>query len=45
LSFTPDDLDQLREAGIAAPLLGAIVTGDTPASMRAAVAAVANRAA
>lgn len=45
LSFTPDDLEQLRQAGIAAPLLGAIVTGDTPASMQAAVAAVANRAA
>ena len=39
LSFTPDDLEQLRQAGIAAPLLGAIVTGDTPASMRAAVEA------
>lgn len=39
LSFTPEDLDQLRQAGIAAPLLGAIVTGDTPASMQAAVAA------
>ncbi|HWV22410.1 MAG TPA: hypothetical protein VN036_15390 [Devosia sp.] len=39
LSFTPGDLDQLRQVGIAAPLLGAIVTGDTPASMRAAVAA------
>jgi len=43
LSFTPDDLEQLREAGIAAPLLGAIVTGDTPASMRAAVEAAARR--
>lgn len=41
LSFTPDDLKQLRQAGIAAPLLGAIVTGDTPASMRAAVSAAA----
>lgn len=39
LSFTPDDLEDLRQAGIAAPLLGAIVTGDTPASMQAAVAA------
>lgn len=44
LSFTPDDLEQLRQAGIAAPLLGAIVTGDTPASMRAAVEAAAKRA-
>lgn len=43
LSFTPDDLNQLREAGIAAPLLGAIVTGDTPVLMRAAVAAATNR--
>ncbi|MET0436304.1 MAG: hypothetical protein ABW043_02290 [Devosia sp.] len=41
LSFTPDDLEQLRQAGIAAPLLGAIVTGDTPTSMRAAVEAAA----
>lgn len=39
LSFTPDDLAELRQAGIGAPLLGAIVTGDTPASMHAAVAA------
>ena len=33
--------DRLREAGIAAPLLGAIVTGDTPKSMQAAVSAFA----
>lgn len=43
LSFTPDDLEQLRHAGIAAPLLGAIVTGDTPASMRTAIAAAIKR--
>ncbi len=39
--FTPADMPRLRAAGIAAPLLGAIVTGDTPASMRAAVAPIA----
>ncbi len=38
--FTPADMPRLRAAGIAAPLLGAIVTGDTPASMRAAVAPI-----
>jgi hypothetical protein len=37
LAFTPSDLARLRESGIAAPLLGAIVTGDTPRSMLAAV--------
>ena len=33
LALTPQDAIRLREAGIAAPLLGAIVTGDTPRSM------------
>ncbi len=33
LALTPRDAIRLREAGIAAPLLGAIVTGDTPRSM------------
>lgn len=33
LTLTPQDAMRLREAGIAAPLLGAIVTGDTPRSM------------
>ena len=41
LSFTPADAARLRAAGIAAPLLGAIVTGDTPQSMTAAVRAIA----
>jgi hypothetical protein len=35
--FVPDDMTKLRDAGIAAPLLGVVVTGTTPASMRAAV--------
>ncbi len=35
--FVPDDVQRLRAAGIAAPLLGVIVTGTTPESMRAAV--------
>lgn len=35
--FVPDDVPKLRDAGIAAPLLGVIVTGTTPESMRAAV--------
>lgn len=38
--FTPADMPRLRAAGIAAPLLGAIVTGDTPATMQAAVAPI-----
>ncbi|KKB13346.1 hypothetical protein VE25_02505 [Devosia geojensis] len=37
LALTPGDLAQLRESGVAAPLLGAIVTGDTPQSMLSAV--------
>lgn len=37
LGFTGPDLDRLRAAGIAAPLLGAIVTGDTTESMKKAL--------
>lgn len=33
LSLTPQDGERLRAVGLAAPLLGAIVTGDTVASM------------
>lgn len=43
LALTPDDTAKLREAGIGAPLLGAIVTGDTPGSMRSSVRAIADR--
>jgi hypothetical protein len=35
--FTPADMPRLKAAGVAAPLLGVIVTGDTPASLSAAV--------
>ncbi len=42
LSLTPADAADLRQAGIAAPLLGAIVTGGTPQSVRAAVSAIAS---
>lgn len=38
--FTSADMAGLRAAGIAAPLLGVIVTGATPASMQACVAAM-----
>lgn len=38
--FTPEDMPRLRAAGIAAPLLGVIVTGTTPESMLAAVSAI-----
>ena len=41
LALTPDDAAKLRDIGIAAPLLGAIVTGDTPQTMLAAVRAIA----
>lgn len=41
LKLDAADLGRLRRAGIAAPLLGAIVTGDTPASMQAALAPIA----
>lgn len=37
LKLTPDDAKALRDVGVAAPLLGAIVTGDTPSSMQSAV--------
>lgn len=37
LALTSDDGQYLRAAGVAAPLLGAIVTGDTPLSMRQSV--------
>lgn len=33
LRLTPDDALALRQVGVAAPLLGAIVTGDTPETM------------
>lgn len=39
LALTPKDAAALRAAGIAAPLLGAIVTGDTPQSMVKSVSA------
>jgi hypothetical protein len=39
--FTPADMPKLRAAGIAAPLLGVVVTGSTPESMLAAVSAIA----
>ncbi len=37
LHLTPDDAVSLRAAGVAAPLLGAIVTGDTPETMARSV--------
>lgn len=37
LELSPHDAKRLREAGISAPLLGAIVTGDTPRSMHQSV--------
>jgi hypothetical protein len=40
LAFTPANAMALREAGVAAPLLGAIVTGDTVASMTSSVSAI-----
>lgn len=40
LALTPQDAVALRDAGIAAPLLGAIVTGDTPESMSRSVLAI-----
>lgn len=39
LMLTPQDGLRLRAAGLAAPLLGAIVTGDTPASMSSSLQA------
>jgi hypothetical protein len=41
LALTPDDARALKDIGIAAPLLGAIVTGDTVESMSKSVAAIA----
>lgn len=38
--FAPADMPALRASGIAAPLLGVIVTGSTPQSVRAAVSAI-----
>lgn len=38
--FVPADMPRLRAAGIAAPLLGVIVTGASPKSMHEAVAAI-----
>jgi hypothetical protein len=38
--FTPADMPRLKAAGIAAPLLGVVVTGDTPQSLTAAVAPI-----
>lgn len=37
LRLMPEDGQRLKAAGLAAPLLGAIVTGDTPASMEEAL--------
>jgi hypothetical protein len=42
LALTPTDARRLREIGIAAPLLGAIVTGDTCESMTKAVSGIVN---
>lgn len=42
LALTPADARRLKEIGIAAPLLGAIVTGDTVKSMSAAVRQIVN---
>lgn len=38
--FTPADMPRLKAAGIGAPLLGVIVTGDTPSSVHASVSAI-----
>ena len=38
--FTPADIPALRAAGIAAPLLGVVVTGSTPQSVGTSVAAI-----
>jgi hypothetical protein len=43
--FTAADMPHLKAAGIAAPLLGVVVTGDTPASLAAAVAPIVRAAA
>jgi len=39
--FVPADMARLRAAGVAAPLLGVIVTGSSPQSVQEAVAAIA----
>jgi hypothetical protein len=38
--FTPTDMPRLKAAGVGAPLLGVIVTGDTPRSVYASVSAI-----
>ena len=43
--FVADDMAKLKAAGIAAPLLGVIVTGTTPESMQAAVRPIVEAAA
>lgn len=43
--FTPEDMAPLKAAGIAAVLLGVVVTGETPESMAAAVAPIVRAAA
>ena len=43
--FTAADMPRLKTAGIAAPLLGVVVTGDTPASLTAAVEPIVRAAA
>lgn len=43
--FVPDDMPRLKAAGLAAVLLGVVVTGETPATMRAAVAPIVKAAA
>lgn len=43
--FTPADMPRLKAAGIAAPLLGVVVTGDIPASLAAAVEPIVRAAA
>lgn len=42
--FTPEDMPKLKAAGIAAPLLGVIVTGTTAESMEAAVRPIVDAA-
>ena len=43
--FTAADMPRLKAAGIAAPLLGVVVTGDTPASLAVAVEPIVRAAA
>lgn len=42
--FVADDIPKLKAAGIAAPLLGVVVTGSTPESMEAAVSPIVKSA-